>query len=270
MFYVVDQSMMRSPRLMSIIQTQQNASFVVPDTSLVEMVKSTQWENTMRGSFAAFSSALSRTFISISVPEAIRIERTSRRSVDRKMLLMEDGTYEMREIIQMLASGAPGLAEIRRRIDALRSDLLSEEADPVAEKGSLERIVKALVKECGPQMVADLRSGRMNRTAQLGLIRVQAAKLLRKNEPLSQLEARALIRSRALLLRFYYLKLRYANWWVTRGGLETAKPTTVLNHRLDQEYILIGSFFDETLTKDQDQAEAASDLRRLIDKSEHR
>jgi hypothetical protein len=139
---------------------------------------------------------------------------------------------------------------------------------PLARKASLEQLVGILTSACGPKMVSDLRSQRMGRGAQLGLILAQAPKLFISNEPFRIGEAQMMVHSGSLLIRFYYLRLRHALWWLARGGLATAKPSTVLNHRFDQEYILIGSFFDETFTRDNDASEADMDLRALLDASQ--
>jgi hypothetical protein len=75
----------------------------------------------------------------------------------------------------------------------------------------------------------------------------------------------AMVQSDSLILRFYYLRVRSALRWIACGGLATAKPQTVLNERLDQEYILIGSYFDRTLTRDRDAEDTDRDLRGLLD-----
>jgi hypothetical protein len=269
MFYVLDQGMMRSPQLIALIQCDAGARFVIPDMSLVEMLKSAEWETTMRRSLASFVPALSRIYSSVCVGEAIRIERTSRRPVTRDMLLMEDGTRWLRVIVKAL-SGTSGKSDITSWIEDLRPSLVREELDAAMEKQTIQRIVNALMRDGGARMVADLRNGRMDHAAQLGAILNEAPRLLKKFEPVSPFEARGLIASQSLLLRYYYVKLHHALWWVRRSGLQTADPKTVLNHRLDQEYILIGSFFDATLSKDRTMKELDSDLRALLNRSRAR
>jgi hypothetical protein len=267
MFYVLDQSVMRHAMLTTLVQDPAT-SFVIPDTSLVEMVKSDKWEATMKGSLAILVPAVSRSFVALSVPEALRSERTTRTPVDRPKLLFEEGTKELRELIGAIPTGGAALDDARRRIEALREPLLKEEANAADDKARLEKLVCAVTRNGGPRLVSDLRSQRIGREAQLGLILEIAAALLPGGEPFDPAEAQLMVQSQSFILRYYYLRLRHALWWIARGGLATAKPQTVLNHRLDQEYILIGSFFDKTLTRDSDAADADRDLRALLDASQ--
>jgi hypothetical protein len=165
MFYVLDQGMMRSPQLIALIKNDPKASFVIPDTSLVEMVKSAEWETTMRRSLAALLPALSQTYWSMSIGEAIRIERTSRRPVTRGMLLAEDGTRWLREIIKAVA-GTSGKSDISSRIEGMRASLVAEELDAAREKQTIQGIVNALFRDGGPGMVTNLRNGRMHHAAE--------------------------------------------------------------------------------------------------------
>jgi hypothetical protein len=267
MFYVLDQNVMRRPVLADLVRSQQDASFILPDTALVEMVKSGRWEDTMRKSFAALASAVSRTFVSLSVSEAMRLEKATMRPVDRASLLRVEFTELVRELIPALTGmgGSPALDSIRARVDALRPGLLAEELDSVAEKSHVEHLVELLEKACGREMSKELRSGRMGRNARLGLIQLKGDEMLIRDFDIDPDEAAVFRRSKPLLLRNVYLKLCHAMWWAQHGGLGTAKPTTVLNHRLDQEYVLIGSFFDATLTEDKQATEADADLRLLLD-----
>jgi len=41
-------------------------------------------------------------------------------------------------------------------------------------------------------------------------------------------------------------------------------PTKALNHFLDQEYVVIATFFDESLTNDSDARDAYDDLKTML------
>ncbi len=237
-YYVLDQTVMRKPILHELIQSGQAASFVVPDTAFVEMAKSERWEDTMRGSFAALASAADRTFVSLSVGEAIRTELASLKPVDRASLLPQEFATCVRKLIRALTSmdGSNDLDDIRTRVGEFRSVLLAKEADAVAEKKSVEQLVVGLEAACGQRMAKDMRGGRMSRKAQLGLIQEHANAMLEHDFGIEPGKAPAFGRSKPLVLRYAYLRLRHAMWWAQRRELEAAKPPKVLNHRLDQEY----------------------------------
>jgi hypothetical protein len=268
MFYVLDQNVMRKPALASLVQSRPDASFVLPDTAFIEMVKSDRWDDTMRRSLAALAPAINRTFVSMAISEAIRLEREDWQPVDRATLLPEEFTACIREIFPALTAARTSptmLQGVRARIDRLRSDLLAEEADPTAEKNRVQRLVAHLEAACGPAMAKDMRSGRMSHEAQLGVIQAKAEEILATDIGVPPDRVEAFGRSKPLILRHIYLRLRHAMWWVARGGLPTANPATVLNHRLDQEYIVTGSFFDTILTDDREALQTDTDLRLLLD-----
>jgi hypothetical protein len=266
LYYVLDQSVMRKPILKNLVQSGHAVSFIVPDTALVEMVKDERWEDTMRGSFAALVSVLDRTFVSLSVGEAIRIELATLKPVDRASLLPQEFATCVRQLIRALTSAdaSNALDEIRARITAFRSELLAKEVNAVAEKNSVEQLVARLEAACGQRTAKDMRAGRMSREAQLGLIREQANVMLIRDFGIEPENASAFGRSKPLVLRYTYLRLWHVMWWAKHRGLQAASPPKVLNHRLDQEYVLIGSFFDAILTLDSVAKEADEDLRRLL------
>jgi hypothetical protein len=270
LYCVLDQSVMRKPILNELVQSGQTVSFIVPDTALVEMVKSERWEDTMRGSFATLASAVDRTFVSLSVGEAIRIELANLKPADQASLLPQESAVCIRQLIRAFTSvdASNELDDIRARVREFRSELLAKEANAVAEKNSVEQLVALLESACGHRMAKDMRGDRMSHEAQLGLIHQQANVMLSRDFGIEPEKASAFGRSKPLVLRYTYLRLRHAMWWARRRGLEVAKPSTVLNHRLDQEYVLIGSFFDSMLTLDADAKEAYEDLRQLLDENE--
>jgi hypothetical protein len=135
-YYVLDQNVMRKPILNELVQSGQAVSFIVPDTALVEMVKNECWEDTMRGSFAALAPVMDRTFVSLSVGEAIRTERADLKPVDRASLLPQEFATCVRQLIRGLTSmdGSNGLDDIRTRIRAFRLELLAKEVGGGIEK----------------------------------------------------------------------------------------------------------------------------------------
>lgn len=266
-FYVLDQSVMRKPLLAEIVRSESEVAFVVPDTAFVEMVKSERWEDTMRRSFAALASVPEKTFVSLSVPEVMRVERATQRRLDHTALFPTEFTDLIQQLIPALGpcSASSALDSIRARVIAIRTRLLSEEADAVREKAWIERLVPLVASACGPSIVKDLRNCRMGRSARLGLIRLKAPELFTGTFNGDAHQADIFRLSKPLLLRHVYLRLRHAIRWLKYGGLHGTKPTTLLNHRLDQEYVLIASYCDALLTHDVEARETYEDLIMLLD-----
>ena len=51
-FFVLDQNVMQRPALLDFLRQNPQANLVLPDTALVEMSKSEQWEHTFRRNLA--------------------------------------------------------------------------------------------------------------------------------------------------------------------------------------------------------------------------
>ena len=237
-----------------------------PTRLSVEMIKNGEhWESTMRVSLSALASATDRTFVSLPISEALRIERHTGKAIDPTLLLPEEFAKAIREIIGAFAGGGGSqvLDEVRERIIALREDLMAEQADATAESIQVRHLEALAKAACRPWMTSDLRSDRLEHRAFLGLIQDRGEEMLRRE--LGATASETFIRSRPMWLRCFYLNLWNAFRWVRDGGLGSAKPSKILNDRFDQEYILIGSFFDKTLTKDNKAREADADLRVLLD-----
>jgi hypothetical protein len=64
-----------------------------------------------------------------------------------------------------------------------------------------------------------------------------------------------------LVLRFFYASVRHCVDWAARGGLLSMLPERITNDILDQDYVLVGSFFDRLLSKEVKVQEADADLR---------
>ncbi len=74
----------------------------------------------------------------------------------------------------------------------------------------------------------------------------------------------AFLDAKPVVLRYLYVFTRHSLWWAVRHGWDTVASAKAQNHLLDQDYVLIGSFFDELLTKDGDAREAYEDLKIIL------
>jgi len=127
---------MRSPDLSSLISSEPQSRFVIPDVAMVEMSKSGNWEDTMRPSLKNLYPAVSRIFMSLSVGEGLQIELKQRRSIESD-LLPKDFSDFLRGLISELAENREGPTVKRMRTefnavfaDLLKNDLLEADAKP--------------------------------------------------------------------------------------------------------------------------------------------
>lgn len=266
--YVVDQGWMRSPDLANLIAAEPQSHFVIPDVSGVEMSKSGNWEGTMRSSLANFYPAVERIFMSLSVGEALATELQTRQSI-RSQLVPADFTLFLRSLIEELAENrvGPSVTKMQANFAAAFSDLKANELSVADAKPRLTGLVQPWVKGLKKSVLNLLRRDPVDDRFRLGLIQANAsmfAKKIATNSGMSEETAQIFLDSQPLLVRYVYVFTRHSLWWAARNGWTNVDPAKALNHFLDQEYVVIASFFDELLTKDGDARDAYDDLKTML------
>ena len=122
--YVIDQNVMQRPTLPEFIAAHPNAHFALPDTSLVEMCKSEQWEHTFRRNLAPLVPVVSRCLMSLSVQEAMELEVKHRTSAEGRLLSTQFRPLLRGAIVgSQLPDGNKTMRQIKDEIDHVRKEL---------------------------------------------------------------------------------------------------------------------------------------------------
>lgn len=167
--YVVDQNMMRDPALAQLIQSDNAANFIVPDTAWVEMIKSEQWLITMQRSLASLVPATSRTFGTISIGEGLRSEKEAKSAMTREHLICPEITSLIRDIIATIVGNDAGrLNALKHRVENIRERTLAENADSTSAKRDMDRRVLAFMNDAPPAAIKDLRRNKIPEEIRLG------------------------------------------------------------------------------------------------------
>lgn len=261
MLYVVDQNMMRSDRLHDLVRSEPGSGFVIPDAAFEEMVKHPLWEDTMRGSLSAFAPALDRTFCSASIGELISCELRTRMPIGLEHLFPVELTRVVREVIAAFDLGGERLEEIRRRVEARRSLILAERSNGTVQKEVLQAAVARLTRLDGPDLVSEMRTGRMGVHAQLGLLKLNGDAIVRQFLGIDQPDVGRSRISRFVTTRFVYADLWYQRRWLRIGGISDVDPKKVANDEFDRDYALVATYLDVLLSKDRKLLSCYDDLR---------
>ena len=266
--YVVDQNVMRRTELTDFMTAHPFAKFVIPDTGLLEMVKSEQWEETFRRSFKVFVPVVTRCFMSMSVKEARDLELKRRASVEG-LLFPADFTKLLRGAILESQSGSgPNMSQLRAQMTEIRRDIQQEDLNAQANRIELRRLVDELRSKLTKEEVKACRQeGIVGRLARVGIAHgvgdaVYMAHM--KNIGVPDQVSRRLWKAKSMTRRWCYLLVHHALQWLGDGGLDTATDKVVLNDVLDQDYVLMGSFFDGVLSLETDVQCASQDLNAML------
>lgn len=266
--YVVDQNVMRRMELTKFMTAHPSARFVIPDTGLLEMVKSEQWEETFRRSFEVFVPVVTRCFMSISVQEARDLELKRRASVEG-LLLPADFTKLLRcAILESQSGSGPTMSQLRTQMTEIQREIQQEDLNAQANRIELRRLVDELRSKLTKEEVKACRQeGIVGRLARVGIAHgvgdaVYMAHM--KNIGVPDQVSRRLWKAKSMTRRWCYLLVHHALQWLGDGGLDTATDKVVLNDVLDQDYVLMGSFFDGVLSLETDIQFAIEDLKVML------
>lgn len=266
--YVVDQNVMRRTELTDLMTVHPFARFVIPDTGLLEMVKSEQWEETFRRSFEVFVPVVTRCFMSMSVQEARDLELKRRASVEG-LLLPANFTKLLRcAILESQSGSGPTMSQLRAQMTEIQRDIQQEDLNAQANRIELRQLVDELRSKLTKDEIKACRQvGVAGRWARIRIAHgvgdaVYVAHMKKIGTP--DQVSRRLWKAKSMTRRWCYLLVHHALQWLGDGGLDTATDKVVLNDVLDQDYVLMGSFFDGVLSLETDVQYAIQDLNLML------
>lgn len=259
---VLDRNVIRRTGLAEAAAEASN-EFVLADTFLVEMVKHPeQWVRTIRLDFAELSKFGDRFRISASPGECLRKELLERRSITREELLPP----EFRAVLARLMHAADKAGDLSRALLQDVADLLpalrAEQPPLEIAKDRPEDLTRKLAAKLRPEIISDLRNGNLQGDAKLCLVEDIAFRAYEAD--CAENHRRMLPQPQSMTWRFFILKVWRAMSWLQRGGLETAAQEKLRNDAYDDEYVLLGSFFDGVLSAEKRVNEADAALRRIV------
>jgi hypothetical protein len=260
--WVVDRNMVRRQEF-SVHKDNPEASFVLPDTFFIEAVKnSNHWRETLRRDLEVLMPVRDRTRISCSISEALRIEIDQTRSITRDEWLSRALQDVLDRLFDAVSRGGESYLSATEIIQEILESLWAEQPAAANAKSRTEDTVEKLRGLLGVDELANLRAGRIFGDAKLGLV-----EFIARNAYYADCKAREttlLSWPASLTARFWILKFWRNVWWLQNGGLDDAKDQSLHNDQYDDEYILIGSFFDGVLSLERRVQEAKADLMRIV------
>jgi hypothetical protein len=269
MIYVLDQNYFRTDELRALIRSEPASNFVLPDVALLEMCKSDKWRETMQGSLETLANIPGRVMLSISVGEALNCELAKLKSIEGR-LLRKDLTNFVRSILRdVKANDASGqvVSTIAVSINQVQIEIHNDELNHGRNQMSLKMRTNIINSALGTERLKELKKGMVSESSRLSLIYSVAYDLVEtylagQGHPRNRINA--FLRQKPMMLRYYILGVRHAFEWAKNGGLESLPATKVTNDILDQEYVVIASFFDGIKSLETRVNEAYADLRQML------
>lgn len=249
---VLDQGGFRSPELLSYIEDP-NAEFYIPDVALEEMLRKNP-AYTAERSLSQLRAVVDRTFVCLSVKEAVEWEAVHRRPITAAELVDEEYT----EVARVLISGGPPdkFENYMKRFIEM-SDQDTQSFDAVKDKQLLVGIVSNIKSRLQKAGVRAL--GKTSLEEELGIVLAMSDGVVGEISDFIGEMGR----------RKRYSDLLYALRWVKNHGIDTAASERIAHDAFDAEYVITGTFYDKLLSGDQKMMPYDSAMRVLCDTSRH-
>lgn len=263
---VLDQNYLRFEGLIQLISTEPDAIFILPDVALIEMCKGEKWRHVMRSSLDVLSKIPDNVRFSLCAGEAIRKERASFTSSEGELLpddFIDLKNCVLRDVAENTSS-ATGIGLIAEKIESAQQDFRDDELNHAKNKERNLTLNSKIKSELGTRLIKALRNRKISEDARLTIICELAQTLLQDFlliQGLSKGQASDFISQKPFLLRYYILLVQQDIERIKVGGLESQPAERITNNLMDQDYVLIGSFFDALLSRDRRVVDADRDLR---------
>lgn len=261
---IVDQNFLRKQELKALADTKPNNLFILPDVALIEMCKSPQWRNTLCGSLSILSNYPGRTRVCISTGEAIMIELETQNSIS-DCLLPDRYIPIFEELLLELFSENTG--QMLEKIPLIQASLASNYLNHKKNQNDFKSLIEESKSIITSEKIKSLRNGSMSRKDKLDLIYNTAHLLLKeilKENNFTSSNAEVFLKKKPMILRYYYLKIWSCLDWLGKGGFESLLPKDVTNEILDHEYILLATFFNGILSKENRVNKAYKDISDIL------
>lgn len=268
--YVVDANMLQSSELENRLHADATSTFILPDVAILEMCKHENCQLTMKLAFKVFAQRSDRVVASLSTGEIFNKELKSFIAISKASILSDNFTDFTRRLIEDLAKDDEKLdASIQDQFSQARAKLVTRDLDAIAAKNATEEILKIIRKALTPKIIKALRKPELDQTKFLAYVQVMAEfffqHMLTKNFNIGKNFGRRFIAHRPMYLRYFYMLARHCLTTIKNGGdISNMKPENELNHQLDQDYILIASYFSGVISNDKRVNEGYRDLMTII------
>lgn len=260
--WVIDRNLIRRTEFKRYKENPDNR-FILIDTFFIEAIKHPdRWVETLRLDLEALMPVRARTRMARSISEVLRIEMTQRKAVTRDEWFSPELQTLLDRLFCAVSRRGDDYNRMVQQIQDILPDVRAEQSTAQRSKEWYKSIVGELRRNLDDNDLSALRSGRIPKDAELGLVvLITQSAYAAENEAKGKLPP-TWINSAAG--RFMLLMVWRCVWWVKKNGLDNAKCQLLHNDDYDNEYIVVGSYFNGTLTNEKRVKEANEDLMRII------
>lgn len=253
-YIVIDQNCFRDEALTLKIKEESKIfgwQILLPDVSMMEMLKGQQWETSMRRSLAYLASSPELVSLALSLGDLMRAERASGEPIGD----LVDGltTPIFRQLLREIDSGIDGaiFAKVRAGIVDAQSLASQQSLRHTDNKAMLVSLIDAWRKELSGDEVRKLKATPQNQVNLWASVQMANTCVIGlKNGGYPDKAAQVLSVEPSVSGCWVSCLSALALNWLVFGGIDSLPPEKATNDLVDLDYILLGVLSCELYSKE--------------------
>lgn len=265
----IDQGGFRSAELQVLVATP-DVRFVVTDAALMEMCKRIEtWERSVEMKFEYLANVPDRVVFVPGNGENMTGERAARRPHTLGSLIDHETTIWLRALLSEIAAGRKGPAFQKMTDHIHEANQLAQEHH-FDHEDNRRRMLGLIETFLGKQGYTEefrqrLRAKLVGESEYVASVSNAAAMVLHGvSTPWPPELMHKLLDARSYSMRWLWLRVEAVTHWLAEGGSDHAKATSLTNDEIDSQYVIVGSYCDELLTKDNRARQKDARLRAAV------
>lgn len=161
-----------------------------------------------------------------------------------------------------------GLGLIAAHIEEIQPDIEKHELNHVKNQEEFLKRDGLLKTVLGPTASKELRQNppdehRLGAIYSMGF---ECTTVFLRRRGFSDVRIKGFLKTKPLVLMYFISCFWHNVEWVSKGGIDSRPAARITNDLIDQNYVIMVSFFGELLTKDTPVARAYSEMKQLLTK----
>jgi hypothetical protein len=253
-YLILDQNVLRKPELKVAVVEQLSTRFVLPDLAFLEMTKNEHWEETLKRSLNTLSRIPRRAYVAYSINDALARELRSLRSAVGNMLSKPASIF-LRDILLWVRTGTetPAIRRIRADPAEDKLALIADHLSHAENKKSIAGLIDGTKRHLSEETQKALRAGKLSEEEELELVHQLARRIaygVLEDRGVQKEVATTFLIQRPVFYRYLIVNAWNCVRWISTGGFDGFKETSVSNEMLDHQYVLTASCFHGVLSND--------------------
>lgn len=238
-----------------------------PNVVFTDDAERSVWVAAYVTSLRTLSSAPERVWFVRGNGECLNAELTRHRAITLQDMISGEATQWVRELLREVAqqTTGSGFRSLASNVTEANRNAEINHFNHDENRDRLLGLIDTFRSAYRPEFLKRLRSGKVDGHEYVAVVS-HAVSTVANDELLGlpQGTVSGLFEKRSYTARWLWLRLETVTNWLAKGGIESARPDGLTNGELDSHYVVVGSYCDQLLTRDDRSVEKDQRLRAAL------